>query len=183
MDAFHKLILQEEEEDKMMYSCPVLPTTIPVVKDLYGSHFIKDLKDALSILYSSQRSFCNLRCYTNRLRGIDILELQFLKPDLRQAFMEGREAHNDEFHPYRELWEIYRERENYLSIYILVNNKTHECIVVYEYENLITLFSAKHMPENVVIVSEKMKLQQKCRKEINIVINLVREFYSQYFSI
>jgi hypothetical protein len=117
------------------------------------------------------------------MRKLDILELQFLKPEFRQAFMDGREAQNDHFHPYKELWEIYPARSDYHSIYILVNNKTQECVLVYEYDNLIKLFSAKYMPEFVVKVAEKMKLQERCRREINIVINLVRQFYSEHFPI
>ncbi len=182
-DAIRELMRKEEEEERMMYSCSVLPSTIPLTKEMFGSHFIKDLTDALSILYSSLRSFCILRCYANRSRGLDILELQFLKPEFRQAFMEGCEAQNDHFHPYKELWEIYPARNNYLSIYILVNNKTQECVLVKEYDNLIKLFTAKHMPENIVIVSEKMKIQERCRREINFVINIIRQFYSDHFPI
>ncbi len=182
-DAIRELMRKEEEEERMMYSCPVLPTTIPVLKPQFGNHFLKDLTDALSILYSSLRSFCTLRCYTNRSRGIDTLELQFLKPEFRQDFMEGREAQNDHFHPYKELWEIYPKREDYHTIYILVNNRTHECVMVKGYQNLISLFSSKHTPENIIMVSEKMKIQERCRREINFVINIIRQFYSEHFPI
>lgn len=177
--ALLKLML----EDDMIYSCPDLPSTNAITKELFGSHFLKDLTDALSILYSSLMSFCNLRCYTNRMRKLDILELQFLKPEFRRAFMDGREAQNDRFHPSKELWEIYSEREYYYSIYILVNNKTQECILVHEYDNLVKLFTAKYTPEFVIVVGEKMKLQERCRREINTVIHLVRTFYSEHFSI
>ena len=170
----------------MMFSCPVIPSTIAVIQGEFKSHFIRDLADCLSIMYSSLLTFCMVRRYQNRSMQIDILELQFLKPELRELYVEGRREGNDHYHPSKELWEIHPCREDYHCIYILVNNRATECILVREHDDLIRLLRSKKNPaeeEGVTFISEKMKIHDKCRKEINSCIRFVREFYSQHFPI
>lgn len=186
MKAMQQLLDEDDEREEMMLSCPAIPSTIPIVHQEFKSVFMKDLDDCLSILYSSLLCFCMIRRYQNRSMQIDILELQFLKPEFRQLYVEGRQNGNDHFHPSRELWEIHPCREDYHCIYILVNNRATECILVREYDNLIRLFRSKKNPaeeEGVTFISEKMKIHDKCRKEINSCIRFVREFYSQHFPI
>ena len=177
---------ENEREEQMMFSSPVIPSTIPILHQELKSVFMKDLDDCLSIMYSSFLTFCMIRRYQNRSSQIDILELQFLKPTFRKSYIEGRREGNDHYHPSRELWEIQPRREDYHCIYILVHNRSTECILVREYDNLIRLFRNKKNPteeEGVTFISEKIKIQDKCRKEINSCIRFVREFYSKHFPI
>lgn len=186
MEAMRKLLDEDDKREEMMFSCPTIPSTIPILQAEFKSHFMKDLADGLTIMYSSLLTFCMIRRYQNRSAQIDVLELQFLKPQFRELYVQGRQDGNDEYHPSRELWEIYPQREDYHCIYILVNNRTTECILVREYENLIHLFRSKKNPaeeEGVTFISEKMKIHDKCRKEINSCIRFVRDFYSRHFPI
>ena len=179
-------LLDKDDREQMMFSCSVIPTTIPILHEEFRSVFLKDLDDCLSILYSSLLCFCMIRRYQNRPSRIDILELQFPKPTFRQLYVEGRQDGNDHYHPSKELWEIHPRREDYHCIYILVHNRTTECIFVREYDNLIHLFHTKKNPvieEGVFLIGEKMNIHDKCRKEINSCIRFIREFYSHHFPI
>lgn len=186
MQAIQQLLDDDDKREEMMFSCPVIPSTIPILHQEIKNVFMKDLDDCLSIMYSSLLTFCMIRRYQNRSAQIDILELQFLKREFRELYVQGRQDGNDEYHPSRELWEIYPKREDYHCIYILVNNRTNECILVREYENLIHLFRSRKHPselEGVSFIAEKMQIHSRCRSEMNSCIRFVREFYSRHFPI
>lgn len=185
MKEMHEL-LEEDNKRKEMLSCPAIPYTIPVIKARLKSNFIRDLDDCLSIMYSSLLTFCIIRRYQNTFSHIDMLELQFLKPELRKLYINGRQEGNNHYHPSKELWEIHPHREDYHCIYIIMNNKMTECIIIRKYENLIHLLRSKQKPTEemgVSFISNKINIQDRFRTEINSCIHIVRQFYSHHFSI